>query len=285
MSHRSDSAGGGLYPEEWSRPTAFRNRWVKLGVYLSVLAFFVYSIWEIRVTPDRLLVGIEGARTLLSSMFPPDFGLSFEGGGIAVERNAELIRTGVVESLGMSVVATVVGVLVSVPIAFMAAENMVPRPVYYVGRVVVSVSRAFHVLVVAIIAVVAVGFGPLAGTLAMVFSTPGFFAKLLAEDLEDIDRTELDAIRSTGASRTQVILYGVVPQVLPRVIGLTIYRWDINIRAATIIGIVGAGGIGSTLYSSFQRYEYDFSLAIVLVIVAIVMIGEGVSAYARRRVQ
>lgn len=134
-------------------------------------------------------------------------------------------------------------------------------------------------------AVVAVGLGPLAGVIALVIATPGFFAKLMAEELEDIDEGQADAVRAVGGSRMQVLLYGVAPQVIPRMIGLIIYRWDINIRASTIVGIVGAGGIGVTLLNSFDRYEYDFSLAIILAIIAVVMFGEVLSAVARRRVQ
>jgi phosphonate transport system permease protein len=113
----------------------------------------------------------------------------------------------------------------------------------------------------------------------------GFFSKLLAEQIEQIDRGQVEAIRATGAGRGAVLLYGVLPQVLPRIIGLTVYQWDIHLRQSTIIGIVGAGGIGTTLYNSFSRYDYDFTLAILLVIVAIVCVGEWASAWARQRIQ
>ena len=133
--------------------------------------------------------------------------------------------------------------------------------------------------------VVGFGFGALAGVIALVFATPGFFAKLLAEDLEDIDETQVDAVRATGAGSLSVLVFGVLPQVVPRIIGLTIYRWDINVRAATILGVVGAGGIGNVLIQSFDLYDYGFSAAIIISIIAVVMVGEVMSAIARRRVQ
>ncbi len=267
--------GGMAYPNEWARPSVFYNKYVKWIVYGGIILFVLWSAWEIRVTWGRFIGGLESARVLFPTMFPPDFSEAARG----------RIWTGMIESIAMAFVATVIGVIISIPIAFMAAENIAPRPIYYVGRSLVSISRALHELVLAIIAVVAVGFGPLAGVIALTFATPGFFAKLLAEDIEDINEGQLEAIRATGGSGFQVLLYGVAPQIIPRFIGLAIYRWDINIRASTIIGIVGAGGIGITLLNSFRRYEYDFSLAIILAIIAVVLFGEIMSAWARKRVQ
>ncbi|WP_254765767.1 phosphonate ABC transporter, permease protein PhnE [Salinilacihabitans rarus] len=263
------------HPREWERPTVFYNAAVKYVVYAAIAAFVLWSLWEIRIGVDRILSGAAAALDLLREMYPPNFG----------PRKRELILRGMVESIAMSIVATVVGVVVSIPIAVMAAENLVPRPVYLVGRAIVSVSRALHELVLGILAVVAVGIGPLAGVIALVFATPGFYSKLLAEDLEDIDENQRDAVRAVGGSPLQVLLYGVYPQVVPRIAGLAIYRWDINIRASTIIGIVGAGGIGITLINAFDRYEFDFAVAIVMVIIAVVLLGEGVSAYTRRWIQ
>jgi phosphonate transport system permease protein len=174
---------------------------------------------------------------------------------------------------------------VGVPIAVLAARNVVPLPVYGAGRGTITLARTFHELIIAILFVKAVGFGPLAGVLTLIVNGIGSFSKLLAEEIERIDRGQIEALRATGASRGQILIYGVLPQVLPRVIGLTIYKWDINLRQSTIIGIVGAGGIGATLYNAFSRYDYDFALAILLVIVAIVLVGEAVSAVARRWVQ
>jgi phosphonate transport system permease protein len=263
------------YSGEYSRPTVFYNDWVKWGVYLTLLLFVLGNLWAVRIPLDRLLAGLEAGALLVSQMVPPEFG----------GPNAERIWEGMVETVAMSIVATAIGVALSIPIAVMAAENLVPRPVYYVGRAILSVSRAFHELVVGIVVVVGFGFGALAGVIALVFATPGFFAKLLAEDLEDIDETQVDAIRATGAGSLSVLVFGVLPQVVPRIIGLTIYRWDTNVRAATILGVVGAGGIGNVLIQSFDLYDYGFSAAIILSIIAVVMVGEILSAVARRRVQ
>lgn len=282
---RSAAADGAGYSGRWTRPTVFYNRTVKWFVYAALVLFVLGNLWVVRVPIDRLLVGIENGLLLVSTMLPPDFGVSLHSRGIAITDDTLRIWNGMIETIAMSIVATVVGVAISIPVAVMAAENLVPRPVYYVGRSILSISRAFHELVVAIVVVVGFGFGALAGVIALVFATPGFFSKLLAEDLEDIDENQVDAIRATGAGPLTVLAFGVLPQVVPRAVGLTIYRWDINVRAATILGVVGAGGIGNVLIRSFDRYDYAYSAAIILAIIAVVMVGEVLSAIARRRLQ
>ena len=264
---------GGVSMDEWERPSLFPNTYVQIITYVLLGAFLIWNAVEVRMTPSRLLIGIEDGLTLVTSMFPPDFG-----------SKSGLIISGTLQSIKMSVIATIVGIVLGVPIAFLAAENLVPRTVYLINRSVILFARAFHSLIVAIIVVKAVGFGPVAGIITLVIKTIGFFSRLLADELEDIDDGMLEAVRATGASRLQVFTYAVLPQAMPRVVGLSIYQWDINIRQSTVIGIVGAGGIGITLMNSFKLYDYDLSMAIILVIIGLVLIGEGVSKVARERV-
>jgi phosphonate transport system permease protein len=242
-------------------------------VWLALVAFLAWNVVHLDVHPERVARGLARLGTVLARALPPDFS------------RTELLVAGIVESLEMATLSTLFGVLLGIPVAVLAARNVVPLPVYAGGRGVITLGRTFHELIVAIVLVKAVGFGPLAGMLTLTLNSVGFFGKLLAEQIETIDRGQIEAIRSTGAGRGAVLLYAVLPQVLPRVIGLTIYQWDIHLRQSTIIGIVGAGGIGATLYNAFSRYDYDFVLAILLVIVGIVLVGEAVSALARRWVQ
>jgi phosphonate transport system permease protein len=238
-----------------------------------VAAFLVWNALNLEVDPARIARGLSRLGTVAARAFPPDFA------------RVGLLASGVLESLEIATLATLFGVLLGIPVAVLAARNVVVLPVYTAGRGVIMLGRTFHELIIAIVFVKAVGFGPLAGVLTLTVTSIGTFSKLLAERIETIDRGQIEAIRATGASRGAVLVYGVLPQVLPRIIGLTIYKWDINLRQSTIIGIVGAGGIGSTLYNAFSRYDYDFALAILLVIVAIVLLGEAVSALARRSAQ
>lgn len=260
----------------WQRPTVFGSQLIKYAVYLLVVVFFAWNAFQLRISLDRLLLGVSEGQTLLTRM------LTLEGVG---RHEISVIISGTIETLAMSVVATIIGVAISIPIGFLAARNVSPLLSYLLGRGMITFSRAFHGLVFAIIAVKAFGFGPFAGVVTLVFTTVGFYSKLLADELEDIDQGQIDAIRATGGSRMDVILYGFLPQVLPRMVGLAIYRWDINIRSASIIGIVGAGGIGQVLLTSFERFDYGFSMAIIISIIAIVMAGEIISSTVRRRIQ
>ncbi|MBI2525441.1 MAG: phosphonate ABC transporter, permease protein PhnE [Candidatus Rokubacteria bacterium] len=257
----------------WRPPSAWPARWMGPAAWLGLAAFLAWNVWNLEVDAARLARGLARAGTVFGRAFPPDF------------QRWELLREGIVESLQMATLSTALGTVLGIPVAVMAARNVGPLPVYAAGRGIVTVGRTFHEIIVAIILVKAVGFGPLAGMLTLTVNSLGFFSKLLAEQIEQIDRGQVEAVRATGAGRGAVLLYGVLPQVLPRIVGLTVYQWDIHLRQSTIIGIVGAGGIGTTLYNSFSRYDYDFTLAILLVIVAIVSLGEWLSAWARRRIQ
>lgn len=260
---------------QWERPSSFYNVYTKFAVYLVVAAFIIWSLTGVELTIDRLIVGLQEAGELIDAAWPPNYS----------PRYRSLIISGVIDSVGIAFLATLIGVLLSIPFAFMGAKNLAPQSTYLFSRGIFVASRAFHPLIIGIIFVKAVGIGVFAGIATFVFGTVGYWAKLLAEDIEDIRDRKLDALRASGASSIQMITYGVVPQVLPRAVGLTIYRWDSNLRGSVVIGIVGGGGIGLTLLNSYQRYEYDFTLAILIVIIAIVILGEVVSAVFRKRVQ
>jgi len=177
------------------------------------------------------------------------------------------------------------GVLISIPVGIGAARNLVPAFVYRVCRAIIAISRSLQEIIIAILFVAMFGFGPFAGFLTLSFATIGFLAKLLAEDIEVADKSQLEAVRATGASWFQLVNYAVQPQVMPRLIGLSLYRLDINFRESAVIGIVGAGGIGATLNTAIDRYEFDSAGAILLLIIFIVMLAEYTSGYVRKWVQ
>lgn len=164
----------------------------------------------------------------------------------------------------MTFTSTAVGLILFVPIGLGAARNLAPTWVYLVCRAIISASRALQEIIVAIFFVALFGFGALAGFLTLSFATIGFIGKLLAEDIEDMSPAQAEAIRATGGSWLQLVNYAVQPQVMPRLIGLSLYRLDINFRESAVIGIVGAGGIGGTLTTSLSRYEYDSAGAILI---------------------
>ncbi len=222
----------------------------------------------------RVADGGPRAARFFSGFFPPDFISRWDA-----------IFAGLLESLWMTVAATALGVLISIPVAVGGARNVAPAPVYYFCRAIMAVSRTFHEVLIAIFFVKLFGFGPFAGLITLTFATLGFYAKLLAEDIEAIDPAQAEAIQATGAGWLQWLDYAIRPQVRPRAIGLAVYRLDINFRESAVIGIVGAGGIGATLNTAFDRYEFDTAAAILLVIILIVMAAEYVSGLIRQRVQ
>jgi phosphonate transport system permease protein len=136
------------------------------------------------------------------------------------------------------------------------------------------VCRSFHPVIVAILFVKAVGFGALAGILALTVASVGFLGKLMTEAIEEISLKQVEAVRATGAPFFSVVAFAVVPQVFSRFIGFVSYETDANLRNSTMVGIVGAGGIGGTLFAAFQRFDYDFVCAIVLTIIGLIMLGE-----------
>jgi phosphonate transport system permease protein len=258
----------------WAPPPLVANPWLRWALVAGAVVYLALALGSLTVNWTRVWDGLDRGRAFVAGFARPDF----------VSRWRE-ISEGILESLVMTVVSTVVGIALSLPVGLGAARNIAPLPVYLACRGLVALARTFQEVIVAILFVAMVGFGPLAGVLTLSFVTIGFLAKLLAEDIEDADRGQLEAIRATGASWLQLVNYGLQPQVMPRLIGLSLYRLDINFRESAVIGIVGAGGIGATLNTAFDRYEYDTAAAILLTIIAIVMACEYGSGVIRRRVQ
>lgn len=256
----------------WSPPPWIRPVWLQWLVILGCIIYLILALSTQQVNWERVVAGGERAVRMVSDFLRPDF--------TARQRD---VWNGILESLVMTVVASVVGFLISIPIGFGAARTISPLPIYLLCRGIIALARTFQEVIVAILFVIVVGFGPLAGVLTLSFTTIGFLSKLLAEKIEEIDPAPLEAIRATGASWLQLMDYAVLPQVMPRLIGLTIYRFDINLRESAIVGIVGAGGIGATLETAFDRYEFRTAGAILIIIIALVMVTEWSSTLIRKR--
>lgn len=258
----------------WRRPPLIADARLRWALLLGAAAYLVLALASLEVNWNRVAEGIPRAIRFVAAFFPPDF----------VSRWGDIYE-GLLESLTMTVTSTVVGIAISVPIGVGAARNVAPAWIYVTCRGIIAVSRSFQEVIIAILFVALFGFGPLAGFLTLSFATIGFLSKLLAEDIEDIDPGPAEAVRATGASFLQWLNYGIQPQVMPRLIGLSLYRLDINFRESAVIGIVGAGGIGATLNTAIDRYEFDSAAAVLLIIIAIVMFAEYSSSWIRRKVQ
>ena len=261
------------YPETWKRPGLISNPLLHRGVMALAVLYVLWSIGSLDIDWHRVSQGFERAANLFGRMFPPDFS------------RWQLLLKGISESLQMALAASFFGMALAIPLGLCAARNLAPTPVYLVARGIIVITRTFHEIIIAIVFVKIFGFGPLAGVLTLIVASLSFISKMLAEDIENMPPGSLEAVRATGASFPKFLIYAITPHILPRYLGVSIYRLDANIRHSTVVGIVGAGGIGQVLQASFNRYDYDFSLAILITIVSLVFIGEFFSAWIRGRLR
>ena len=190
------------------------------------------------------------------------------------------------DTLNIATLGTVIAIILAVPVAYCAARNTTPsvalvRPV---ALFIIVSSRSINSLIWALMLVTIVGPGVFAGIIAIGLRSIGFCAKLLYEAIEEIDESQVEAVRATGASRAQVTAYGIVPQVLPAFAGISVFRWDINIRELTVLGLVGAGGIGLQLNAAITTLAWTQVSLILIVIIAAVVLSEWISAKVRHAI-
>lgn len=258
----------------WKKPPMIASRRLRWALGIGAAVYLALAFGTMEVNWGRVLDGIPRGQKFLAAFMPPDFFTRYDE-----------ILDGIMESIWMTITSTAIGILISIPVGLGAARNIAPAPVYYFCRTILAVSRSFQEVILAIFFVKLFGFGPFAGFVTLCVATVGFYGKLLAEDIEDMDPGQAEAVRATGASWLQWLNFSVQPQVMPRMIGLGLYRLDINFRESAVVGIVGGGGIGATLNTAFDRYEFDSAAAILLIIIAVVMVVEYSSGYIRKWVQ
>ena len=249
-------------------------KWVAL---LAAIGFVSWSLDVLRIDVERLPGLFERIGSVLANRYwPPD---------VAHVMKPDFIDA-IVDTFQMSYVATVIGLLLAIPLAWFASFNMTPsrRVLYPVCRLFVMACRSVHEMIWTIVLVAIVGFGMLPGTLAMTFFCIGFGGKLMAEAIESIRKGPVEAIRATGAGHLQTFVYAVLPQVRVAWAGIAIYTWDVVFRASTVVGFFGAGGMGHYLRESVQKVESRQVSAIILTIVVIVIVAELLSAWARGRI-
>ncbi len=231
-------------------------------VAVALVVYVIYACAQLEISWARVLIGLDNAERFFSRLFPPDF------------TRSELLIKGLLESLEIAVLSTMLGITLALPVGLCAARNLMPVWVTWPARIIIVMARSFHPVIVAILFVKAVGFGALAGILALTVASVGFIGKLFTEAIEEISLKQVEAVRATGAPFASLLAYGVLPQVFSRFIGFATYQLDSNLRNSTMVGIVGAGGIGGTLFAAFQRFDYDFVCAILISIIGLIMLGE-----------
>jgi phosphonate transport system permease protein len=260
---------------EWQRYDA-KQGLVRWALWLVGLAVFLWCWQKIAAGTEWSFVldAPEQGADIFSRMMPPEW------------TYANVLLRPLWDTLNMATLGTLMAIIMAVPLAFLAAQNTTPSQKFArpLALFCIVASRSINSVIWALVLVMILGPGVLAGTIAIAFRSVGFIGKLLYEAIEETDRRPLDAIASTGASQGQIISYGVVPQIMPVFAGIAVFRWDINIRESTILGLVGAGGIGLQLNSSIGNLDWSRVSVILLAIFATVIVSEWVSARIRKAV-
>ncbi|MFO7808432.1 phosphonate ABC transporter, permease protein PhnE [Guyparkeria sp.] len=255
-------------PPRWTAP-----RWTAWAAWAAFLALFIQGVVAIELTPERLVRGVGNLGDFLARAFPPDTG------------GLDAIGWAMLETLNIAIVGVSVGVVLSVPFALLAARNTSPHPlVRSLVRLMIATMRTIPDLIWALIFVVAVGLGPLAGVLAIVLDTIGFAARFFAERIEEVRPGPSEALSSTGAGRLSVIGGAILPETFASMTATSLYSVEKAIRSAVTLGLVGAGGIGVELAASMRLFQYDRAAMIILVILLVVIAFERLSASIRQRV-
>ncbi|MCP5366963.1 MAG: phosphonate ABC transporter, permease protein PhnE [Hyphomicrobiales bacterium] len=260
------------YPEVWRkfspRQTVVRYIW-----FAGIVFVAAWSLRHLEIPWEYFLDAHEQVADLVVRMYPP-----------AWDHFGQILDP-LLETIHIATLGTIVTFGISLPIAIISARNTTPNVVtWFIGRFILVASRSINTVVWALIFVAIFGPGPMAGIWAVAFRSIGFMGKLIAEAIEEVDAGAVEAIEATGASRLQVLMIGVLPQVLPVIYGTTVYRWDINIRESTVLGFVGAGGIGIQLYSSINQFQWDEVSVMLLSVFGVVVVSEWISATVREKI-
>ena len=252
-----------------------RTRTIRYTAYFVILAFVVWSVEAIVVQDtdwSRIVTG-----SLLTSL------------GRFIELDLSVVPElwePALETVLMATLATLAGLVLSIPVAWLGASNITPfgKLSYSIGRFGMTMSRSVHEIVWGLIFVSAVGLGALAGVLAMAVRSVGFISKTIAEAIEDVDPKPLEAIRAAGGTKFQILWFAILPQIIPVFVGNMIFEWDINIRRSAVMGLVGAGGLGLAFFRQMAQFNYGGVTLVVCAIIVLIAIGEVVSHFARKAV-
>jgi len=261
---------------QWSR-FKYPQSLIRYGILLGVLMFLAYSVYYLNIPLERFM-GMFGriGDLLVDRYYPPDL-------EYIADRD---YLSSVVETIQMAYLGALFGLLIAIPLGWFAAFNVSPsrRFVYPAARLVSMACRSVHEMIWAILFVTILGFGMLPGVLALTMFCIGFAGKLFAEEIEAIEMGQVEAVRAMGGNKLQVFVFGVFPQIRVAFAGIAIYTWDVAFRAATVVGFVGAGGMGWYLKRNVMQIETERTAAILLSIIALVVVAEIFSAWARSRI-
>ena len=260
------------YPDHWER-YSLRERVIHWIWLAGIAIAAVWSVSALDIEWAFFAAAHEQAADLVSRMWPPRWSY------------LPVIVQPLIETLHIATLGTMIAIVFALPVAFLAARNTtLNQATWLIGRAMLVMSRSINTVIWGLLFVAIFGPGPVAGICAVAARSIGFIAKLVAEAIEEVDAGQIEAVEATGASRFQVYAVAILPQILPVLIGTSIYRWDINVRESSVLGVVGAGGIGLLLYASINQFAWSQVIVILAAILVIVLISEAVSAYVRSRI-
>jgi phosphonate transport system permease protein len=310
MASPPESVGQNIFLEAPAPPRRGKKFFVGLIIGAVLLA---WSFHGAKLRPGELVQGIPQIGQTLARMLPPDFAKITQAKHYFFPENLswrelllpvslsepdarakqrwwdntfpQTVLGATLETIQMALAGTFLALLVAFPLGFLAARNTTPHPLVYQGvRLVLNLVRTIPDLALGLLFVAAVGLGAFAGTIALAIHTATVLGKLLSESVENIDEGVVEAIRATGAGYSQILSFAVLPQILPDLISFSLYRFETNIRAASVLGLIGAGGIGYLMNTSFRTFQYQEAAAIVLVLIALVMLVDYLSSRLRNLV-
>lgn len=274
MTKGPDVAKQGMLPRVPPGEVSKTGAWIRNSA-IAVFALVVlgWSAEGVDLRPGEFLVGIPSIIRYLSHMFPPNSPYALE-----------LVQP-TIETIQIAIWGTLLAVLGSVPLGILAASNVTPHAgLYHAARLILNTCRGVSELVYALIFVAAVGLGPFPGVLALAVHNAGMLGKFYAEAIEAVDPGPIEALEASGANRLQTIALAIVPQVLPEFVGFNLYRFEVSIRSATVLGLVGAGGIGFHLISSIRLFQYQDTAVVLIMILTLVVASDRLSSYVRSKI-
>jgi phosphonate transport system permease protein len=258
-----------------AREASWRHR--RMAVRLAIAGLFLVVLWlsaaRIKLSAISVFSGVPNMIDFFGRMVPPD--LSY----------LKFLLAPTVETVQIAACGTVLAVVASVPLALLAAQNTSPHPiVYFSTRLFLNLLRSINELIYALLLVSAVGLGPFPGVLAIALHATGMLAKFVAEEIEHVNRGPVEALHASGAGRVQTIMFGMVPQILPAVVGYILYRFDVSIRSATVLGLVGAGGLGFSLITTMKMFKYHETAACIIIIILLVSAADWISGQLQKKI-
>jgi phosphonate transport system permease protein len=284
-----------LSREELLRPLP-KIRISTILVAVLIFGMYIWGVQGTRARPEELIAGVPNILNFISRLFPPAFDVERYAvplpafaldwfGGVAPTIPYPTVMSAIIETVQMAIIGTTLAIFLALPFGLLAARNTTPHPWVYSGtRMLLNINRAIPDIIFALIFVAAVGLGPFGGVLALAIGSIGFMGKLYAEAIEAIDPQQVLAVKATGAGRTQAFLYGAVPQALPLVASYSLLLFENNVRSATILGLVGAGGVGFVLNKYLALFQYQKLMgALILIILAVTLIDR-ISAHLRSKI-